>query len=131
MATELPQQLQDQLVQLQNLQQQLAVVMQQRQQIEFQVKEAERAIEELAKVAKDTPVYRSVGGLLVRAESPEAARKQLGEEKESLEVRLRGFEKQEGRLKEKGTELQSRVQAALKNLGLEPRAAAGGKKSGA
>lgn len=129
MAIELPPQLQDQLAQLQNLQRQLQVTIQQRQQFEFQVREAERALEELERLEADAPVYRSVGGLLVRTAGRDAVKKQLADEKESLGVRLRGFEKQEGRLKEKATELQSKVQAGLKTLGAGG-PARGGKKSG-
>lgn len=116
MATDLPPQLQDQLAQLQNLQQQLQVAAQQRQQIEYQVKESQRALEELENVAADTPVYRSVGSLLVKTPGRDAVKKQLADEIETLQVRLKGFEKQEGRIKEKATELQSKLQAAVKNL---------------
>lgn len=116
MAVELPPQLQDQLQQLQNLQQQLQVTSQQRGQIEFQMREAERALEELQTVADDAPVYRSVGGLLVKTEGKPAVEKRLKDEKETLDVRLAAYQKNEGRLKEKATELQSKLQAALKNL---------------
>lgn len=116
MAVDLPPQLQDQLGQLQNLQQQLQVTSQQRAQLEFQIKEAERALEELVNVADSAPVYRSVGGLLVKTEGKAAVEKRLKDDKEALEVRLGAYQKQEGRLKEKATELQSRLQAALKNL---------------
>lgn len=116
MAVELPPQLQDQLQQLQNLQQQLQVTSQQRGQIEFQIREAERALEELQTVADDAPVYRSVGGLLVKTEGKAAVEKRLKDEKETLDVRLAAYQKNEGRLKEKATELQSKLQAALKNL---------------
>lgn len=116
MAVDLPPQLQDQLGQLQNLQQQLQVTSQQRAQLEFQIKEAERALEELANVAENAPVYRSVGGLLVKTEGKAAVEKRLKDDKEALDVRLGAYQKQEGRLKEKATELQSKLQAALKNL---------------
>jgi len=131
MAAELPPQLQDQLAQLQTLQQQLTLTVQQRQQIEFQVKDAQRALEELETVAADAPVYRNVGGLLVRTPGREAVKKQVQDDVESLQVRLKGFEKQEARLKEKATELQSKVQAALKNMGSPPASRpASGRKSG-
>lgn len=113
---ELPPQLQDQLQQLQNLQQQLQVTQQQRAQFEFQIREAERALEELQNVADDAPVYRSVGALLVKTDGKAGAEKRLKDEKETLEVRLAAYQKNEGRLKEKATELQSKLQAALKNL---------------
>jgi prefoldin beta subunit len=109
----LPPQVRENLEKLQTLQGQMAVTQQQRQQIEFQVREAERAIEELESVAEDAPVYRSVGGVLFRTGGKDEVLSKLRENKESLEVRLRGFEKQEGRLKESVQELQSKLQAAL------------------
>jgi prefoldin beta subunit len=116
MATELPPKLQDQLAQLQGLQQQLQIAVQQRQQLEFQARDAERALDELGNVADDAAVYRSVGSLLIRTPGRDAVQKQLKDEVETLQVRLKTVEKQEARLKEKATELQSKLQAALKNL---------------
>jgi prefoldin beta subunit len=116
MADEIPQKVQEQLEQLQRLQNQLAVAQQQRQQMEMQVREAERAIEELGSVADDAPVYRSVGSVLFRTSGKADTIAKLGEEKESLEVRLKSMEKQEARVKEAATQLQSQVRAALKNV---------------
>lgn len=130
MAVELPPQLQDQLQQLQNLQQQLQIAQQQRAQIEFQVRESERALEELSNLSDDAPIYRSVGGLLVKTEGKAAVEKRLKDEKETLEVRVAAYQKNEGRLKEKASELQSKLQAALKNLPAFQGAAAGPKKGG-
>lgn len=131
MATELPPQLQDQIAQLQSLQQQLTVTAQQRQQIEFQLRETKRAVEELDAVAEGATIYRSVGSLLVKATGRDTVKKQLQDEAETLEVRLKAFEKQEGRLREKATELQSKVQAGVKSLGGPARAPAGAKKPSA
>lgn len=118
MASEIPPQLQDQVAQLQTLQQQLKVALQQRSQMEFQVKESERALEELGSADPETPVYRAVGNLLVKTAGRDDVKKKLEEDLESLKIRLKSFEKQEGRIKEKATELQSKLQAALKNLNL-------------
>ena len=130
-SVDLPPQLQDQLGQLQNLQQQLQLTQQQRAQLEFQVKETERALTELENVDDKAPIYRSVGAYLVKTEGKAAVKKRLAEEKETLDVRLGAYQKQEGRLKEKATELQSRLQAALKNLPAfqQPPSSGGSKKS--
>lgn len=112
---DLPPKLQEQLEQLQKLQNQLAVAQQQRQQLEYQVKESERALEELKQVADDAPVYRSVGAILFKTAGKKDVLTKLEEEKESLEIRLRGFQKQESRVKEQAQELQSKLQAALAN----------------
>lgn len=113
MASELPPQVQNQLAQLQQLQQQAQVVISQRQQIELQLRETERTLEELGKVAEDAVVYRSVGSLLVRAKDVPGLKKEIEEQKETLEVRLSSTKRQEDRLRERLTSLQKELQAAL------------------
>ncbi len=113
MAAELPPQVQNQLAQLQQLQGQAQAVIQQRQQLEMQVRELERTIEDLAKIEAGTPVYRSVGSLLIRAKDPEALKRELADQKETLDVRLSSAKRQEDRLRERVTALQHELQAAL------------------
>lgn len=113
MAGQLPPQIQHQLAQLQELQQQAQVVVSQRQQLEVQVRELERTLEELAKVAPDAPLYRSVGSLLVRATDREGLVNELTDQKETMTVRLESARRQETRLRERVTALQTELQAAL------------------
>jgi prefoldin beta subunit len=110
---DLPPQVQSQLGRLQQLQQQLQIIFQQRQRIEIKLKGAEGALEELEKTDKDAPIYRNVGSLLIRARSKEEVEKELRDEKETLEIRKKTLESQEGRIKEKSQELQSKIQSAL------------------
>ena len=113
MAGQLPPQIQNQLAQLQELQQQAQVIVQQRQQIELQVRELERTLEELAKVAPDAPLYRSVGSLLVKTQDREGLVNELTDQKETMTVRLESAKRQETRLRERVTALQTELQAAL------------------
>jgi prefoldin beta subunit len=113
MAGQLPPQIQNQLAQLQELQQQAQVVVSQRQQVELQVREIERTLEELAKVPADAPLYRSVGSILVRATDREGLVSELTDQKETLTVRLESAKRQETRLRERVTALQTELQAAL------------------
>ena len=113
MAGQLPPQIQNQLAQLQELQQQAQVIVSQRQQLEGQVRELERTLEELAKVAPDAPLYRSVGSLLVRAKDKDALVNDLTDQKETMTVRLESAKRQETRLRERVTALQTELQAAL------------------
>lgn len=113
---QIPPEVQEQLDHLQSLQGQLGMVQQQRQQIEYQLKELQRAVDGLASIPEDAPVYRTVGTILFKTDGRDAVTGKLGDEKESLEVRLRGFQKQEAQLKEEANELQSKVRAALSNL---------------
>ncbi|HEV8359466.1 MAG TPA: prefoldin subunit beta [Candidatus Thermoplasmatota archaeon] len=113
MAAELPPQLRNQLQLLQQLQQQAQVVISQRAQLEVQVKEHERTLEELAKVSGDAPIYRSAGSLLIRAKDKAGIEAELKEAKETAEVRLASMKRQEEKLRERLTSLQREIQAAL------------------
>ncbi|HVL47550.1 MAG TPA: prefoldin subunit beta [Candidatus Thermoplasmatota archaeon] len=113
MAADIPPQLQNQLRQLQELQQQAQVVIQQRGQIEAQLREVERTLEELAKLEAGATLYRSVGSLLIRVKDAETLKKDLEEQKETMDVRLQSAKRQETRLRERLTSLQRELQAAL------------------
>jgi len=75
--------------------------------------DAEKALEELEKVEENTPIFKNVGSLLLKAKGKEEVVKELKEEKESLEVRKNTLEKQETRIKEKIEELQTKIQNSL------------------
>ncbi|HID25297.1 MAG TPA: prefoldin subunit beta [Thermoplasmata archaeon] len=113
-AEEMSPQLQDQLIRFQQMKSQLQMVTQQRQQIEIRLREVEQALEEINKLKEGTPIYKSIGSLLIKAESKESVIKGLKEDKETLELRKGTLEKQEGRLKEKLTEMQSKMENTLK-----------------
>ncbi|MEM4258511.1 MAG: prefoldin subunit beta [Candidatus Thermoplasmatota archaeon] len=107
-------QLQDQITRLQQLRSQVQLIMQQRQQTELQLKEIDDALKELDQTTEKTPIYKSVGALLIRTKGKDDVKKDLLENKESLELRKTTLEKQEGRSREKLAELQSKVENALK-----------------
>ena len=111
------QQIQDQMSRLQQLQTQLQMIQQQRYQVETRLREIDEALEELEKVTEKTPIYKSVGSILIKTEGKEAVIKELKTNKESLDLRKNTLTKQEGRTREKLTELQSKVQNALKLSG--------------
>ena len=110
---EMSKQLQDQINRLQQMRVQLQMIMQQRQQIELRLKETEEALEELNNANDKAPIYKSVGAILIKTKGKSEVIKELKSNKESLELRKTTLEKQEGRNKEKLTELQSKVQNAL------------------
>ena len=66
--SQLPPQIQQRLLRLQQLQQNLQGVMAQKQQLTMQLTETENASKELEKLADDAVVYKSIGALLVKAE---------------------------------------------------------------
>ena len=110
---EIPKQLQDQINRLQQLRTQFQMIIQQRQQVELRLKEIEEALEELKKTDLQTPIYKSIGALLIKTKGKNETMKELKSNKESLDLRKTTLEKQEGRTREKLNELQSKVQNAL------------------
>jgi prefoldin beta subunit len=110
-------QLQDQINRLQQARAQLQMITQQRQQVELQLKETEEAIKEIEAVTEKTLIYKSIGALLIKTKGKSDIKKELATTKESLELRKTTLEKQEGRSREKLTELQSKVESPLKLAG--------------
>ena len=110
---ELSPQLQNQIAQYQQLQNQLQVLGSQRVQIEAKLREIEQTLEELNKLSGDTPVYKSIGMILVRQDDREALKKELEEHKETLTICVKSLQKQEKALSERYEDLAAKIQAAL------------------
>lgn len=116
---ELSPQLQDQINRLQQLRAQVQIIGQQRQQIDLQLREIEEALKEMDKTSDKTPIYKSVGAILIKTKGKSEIKTELQTNKESLELRKTTLEKQEGRSREKLTELQSKIESSLKLGGKE------------
>jgi len=109
---ELPQQVQNMLAQLQQLQQQLQSVVNQKMQVEAMKKEAEDSLEEVQNASDDAPLYKAAGSVLVKVEKAKLL-EELEEKKATYEVRLNALTKQEGKLRERLTEMQNKIQSML------------------
>jgi prefoldin beta subunit len=111
--TELPPQVQEELVRLQQLQQTLQAVVSQKQQLEMDMTETDRAVTELEKVTGETPVYKSVGSILVKADK-EVLLAELKERKELLNTRVTVLGRQEERTRERLKDIQQKLQEKLR-----------------
>ena len=109
----LPPQIQQRLLRLQQLQQTLQGVMAQKQQLELQLTEVERAENELEKVAETVVIYKSIGSLLVKSEKDKVTT-ELTERKELVKMRVDVLAKQEGRLQTQVKDLQEKLQRDLR-----------------
>ncbi len=116
----LPAKLQNDLKQFQRLQQELGAIQQQRLQLDLKLREVTHTLEELKGIPDDAVIYRPIGGLMVRAKGRSEVEGLLGEEKETLEVRLKAAERQENHLKERYTEMQKDLTAQLQAAGVSP-----------
>ncbi len=95
---------------LQLIEQNLSNLLMQKQTFQARLLENENAINELDSTKKQS--YRIVGNILV-AMDKEKLKKDLNNEKEIFELRIKNIEKQENKLKDHARELQEEV---LKNL---------------
>jgi prefoldin beta subunit len=116
---QIPAQLQEQLAQLQQLQQTLQVIASQRQQVEMELADTDRALEELKGIATDGTVYKSVGSILVKKDQA-SVEKDLNERKELLNVRASVLGKQENKTREKLKSVQQQVQSRFKTATEKP-----------
>jgi prefoldin beta subunit len=113
LSQEIPPWLREQLTRLDSLQQNLQSVTMQKQQIEAELAEAEKTLEELVKVAEGEQIYKYVGSLLVKV-SKEEITKELEEKKDISNTRNLVLNKQQGRLKDNIKELQVKIDDMIK-----------------
>ena len=108
----LPPQLQEQLVRLQQMQQTLQSVASQKQQLELELNETDKALSELDRSTDETPVYKSVGSILVKS-NKQTLTGELKERKDLLTTRVTVLGKQEERTRERLKEMQEKLQERL------------------
>lgn len=110
---EVPPWLREQLARFEQLQQNLQTILVQKQQLDVESAEVDRAISELKKVNDSDAVYKSAGNILVRAKRDELL-KDLDERKELSGTRTTVLVKQEQRVRENIKELSAKIEGAIK-----------------
>ena len=110
---ELPPYLREQLARYDQTQQNLQAVLVQKQQVELELTEAEKALEELNRAADSESIYKFAGNLLIKVDK-DAVVKDLTEKKELANTRKMVLAKQEGRFRETLKDLQSKIDDAVK-----------------
>ena len=108
MSEELPQQLQHQLMRLQQIDQQVKVLAQQRTQLELQLRETENALKELEGVEEETTIYKSIGMLLIKSDRNKL-KEELTDKKETLDMRIKTLQRQEERSKKQRDEMREKL----------------------
>lgn len=115
-STEVPPWLREQLARFEQLQQNLQAILVQKQQIDLEGVDLDRALAELNKASEADAVYKSAGSILVRAKKEDLI-KDLGEKKELAGTRSTVLAKQEQRVRENIKDLQSKIEDAIKVRG--------------
>lgn len=112
---ELPPWLREQVSRLQQLQQNLQAIMMQKQQLEVDTLETDRALEELKKAGADDAVYKSAGSVLIKSKKDEVI-KELEEKKELSTTRVMVLGKQETRVKENLKEVETKINEMIRGM---------------
>ena len=115
----LPPQVQERLLRLQQLQQTLQSVLAQKQQVELEMTEIDQASGELQKLADDAVIYKATGSLLIGTEKGKIST-ELAERKELLSTRTSILAKQEERLRGQLKDLQTKLQQDLNPVSPSP-----------
>jgi len=104
--------LQEQVARLQNLQQNLQSIMGQKQHLEMEQLETERALEVLKKAEDADAVFKSAGPLLIKSTKQNLIA-ELEEKKELSNTRVTVLSKQEVRIKENLKEVEDKIKTML------------------
>jgi len=110
--SELPPNVQERLLRMQQLQRNLQTILAQKQQVELESNETDQALTELGTLAEDAVIYKSIGSLLVKSKKSKVET-ELNERKELLTTRTQVLGKQEERLRNQLNELQAKLKRDL------------------
>jgi prefoldin beta subunit len=97
--------------QFQFYQQQLQGILFQKESIKLQKVEIDKALEELSS-SKQAKVYKIVGNIMVNKPA-EDVKKELNDDKETLDVRIKSLEKAEEKVMNKLNELQEKLKGII------------------
>lgn len=110
---QIPPWLQEQLSKMQQSQQTLQSIMAQKQHLELEQLETEKALEEIAKAGDDTTVYKHAGSILIKSNKSDLTA-ELEEKKELAKTRVTVLSKQEERIKESLKEQESKINEMIR-----------------
>ena len=108
----LPPEAQQMFVQLQGFRQQMQAIAVQKEGMQIQKMENDKALEELEKMKESDEIFKAVGPILVKSNKKDM-KKELQERNETIGVRLKSLDKQETLARDKTMELQVNLQKML------------------
>ena len=118
-APQMPPWLQEQIMKLQQSQQNLQSIMTQRQHLEMEKAETEKALEELKKIADDDSVFKQAGTVLIKSNKKTLV-DELEEKVELAKTRSTVLEKQEVRVKDSLKEQEAKITEMMKSGATPP-----------
>ena len=110
---QMPPWLQEQLMKLQQNQQNLQAIVAQKQQLDVEQAETDKALEELKKASDDDAVYKHAGSILIKSSKNDLI-SELEEKKELAKTRSTVIEKQKTRIEETIKEQELKINEMIK-----------------
>ena len=107
---------QEKLNLFQQMQQQVQALSQQASQIDMSIRETERTVEEIKDAGKDTVLYRAIGSIMKKVDDIDKLRKELGEEKETMEIRNKSLKNQIERINGELGEMQKKLAPVVESV---------------
>ena len=111
---QIPPMVQEQLAQFQQTQQNFHSILMQKQQLESQKLETEKALEELKKAGDDEAVFKHAGTIMIKSNKKDLL-EELEEQMELAKTKASLLAKQEERLKITLKEQETKIQEMMKN----------------
>ena len=111
---QIPPMVQEQLARLQQTQQNLQSILMQKQQLESEKLEIEKALEELKKASDDELVFKHAGTIMIKSNKKDLI-EELEEQMELAKTKASILVKQEERLKTTLKEQETKIQEMIKN----------------
>ena len=111
---QIPPMVQEQLARLQQTQQNLQSILMQKQQLESEKLEIEKALEELKKASDDELVFKHAGTIMIKSNKKDLI-EELEEQVELAKTKASLLVKQEERLKTTLKEQETKIQEMIKN----------------
>ena len=112
MSEEVPAWLKERIARFEELQRSLQAVLLQKRQVELEISEVDHSLSELKKSSVEDTVYKFSGQILIKVKKDEIL-KELEEKLDLDKARTTILAKQEEKLKQSMTELQSKINSAL------------------
>ena len=110
---QMPPWLQEQIMKLQQSQQNLQSIMTQKQHLEIETAESQKALEELKKISDTDAVFKHAGTVLIKSTKQQLI-DELEEKQEMAKTRATVLEKQETRVKETLKEQEAKITELMK-----------------
>ena len=111
---QIPPMVQEQLARLQQTQQNFQSILMQKQQLESEKHETEKALEELKKASDDESVFKHAGSIMIKSNKKDLI-EELEEQMELAKTKASILVKQEERLKTTLKEQETKIQEMMKN----------------